>query len=73
VKRHEVICRLCQIVGMVYQAQGDFTHASDCFCDDPPPGVHSIGGFRHEGKTLDYVEQAVREQLKRDGYEVPAA
>ena len=66
--RNEVIKELCDIVGMVYQSMGDFSHASDCFCEDWQGAVH----FRHEGKTLEFVKQAVVEKLHRDGFSLPA-
>lgn len=62
-KRPEVITKLCKIVSRVYQEGKNFSHASDCFCsEDPHGGRH----FQHEGKTLEFVRQAVAEKLAKE-------
>ena len=66
--REETISKVCAILGLAYHAIGDYSHASDCFCHDHRS--FQIGGYHNEGKIVDYVEQAVRKKLARDGFTV---
>jgi hypothetical protein len=56
-----VIEKVCKIVARVHAAS-DGMHASDCFCRMSPQG----GSFHHEGKTLEFVRQAVAEKLAKE-------
>lgn len=61
--RPEVISHLCETVSLVFLSRGDFSKASDCFCDNSPDHF-----FQHQGETLEYVRKAVEEKLIRDGF-----
>lgn len=61
----EAIQKACSIVGMAYQAMGDYTKSCDCFCDDRLC-------YRNDSTVLDFVAEAVVEKLARDGFMVPA-
>lgn len=65
-----MINHLCSTVAIAFHSIGDYTHASDCFCEDGEGFSKLVTGFRHDGETLEYVRKAVIEQLKRDGYKV---
>ena len=65
--RDEVIEHVCQTVGIAYNSIGDYEHASDGFCNKCP--FHNEpDNFQHEGKSLEYVRNAVVEKLKADGH-----
>lgn len=67
--KQEVIRELCRIVALVYRSIDDYTNPSDGFCDLCP--FHDNPQcFKHSGKTIDYVRQAVVEKLKRDGVRI---
>lgn len=60
--RPQVIENLCRTVSLAYLAVGDHSHASDCFCHENKDPNH----FQHQGKTLEFVRQAVIEKLRRE-------
>lgn len=62
----ETIRWACRIVALAYRSIGDYGTASDGFCEDCPN--HRSARFRHDGVTLKYVEQAVKEKLLREGF-----
>lgn len=64
--RAEVIREVCEIVALAYHSVGDYSHASDCFCDNKS----GVSGFRNEMQSVDFVRQAVLEKLVRDGIKV---
>ena len=66
----EVIREMCLITAMVYHSIGDYEWPSDGFCDLCPASKYDEWNFRHAGKTIDYVREAVVEKLKRDGIEI---
>ena len=66
--QEEVITYVCRITALVYLSIGDYSHASDGFCKICPNTNRP--NFRHDGKTLEYIKQAVIEKLKKDGYEI---
>ena len=65
--RKQVIEILCAIVGLAYHSIGDYSHASDCICNEHPDPLF---GFAHQGVTLAYVRQAVTEKLERDRHSI---
>jgi len=62
----EVICEACRIVSLAYQSIGDFSYASDGFCQ--LCNDRYSGNYHNEGKALEYVRLAVIRALKQDGY-----
>lgn len=69
-KHTEVIDRLCKLQTEVTEALNDYTFAADCFCGKG--GFWDTNGFdperdyRNDGRSLEYIEQAVREKIERD-------
>ena len=63
--RQEAIQEACAIVSMAYSAKRDYAHAEDCFCGENPIATMSQ---RNEGRALNYVREAVRAALIRDGF-----
>lgn len=69
--KEEVLKHLCKTVSLVYHSIGDYNYASDGFCEDCPAIKYpDLFDFRHEGVTLEYVREAVIEQMVRDGYKI---
>jgi len=66
--REEAIKDACSIVALAYRSIGDYSHASDGFCqtcqDQHGPGW---GPYQNQGRVLEYVRLAVLTALKRDG------
>ena len=63
--RQEAIQEACAIVGMTYSTRRDYDHAEDCFCGENP--IAELNP-RNEGRALNYVREAVRAALIRDGF-----
>lgn len=64
----DIIRRLCKLQAEVSEYVG-YQHAADCFCgeggfwdSDNYDGTYA-GGYRNDGKSLEFIEQAVREKL----------
>lgn len=65
--RDQVLHHLCSSVALIYRSQNDYTDPSDGFCNK----CLSRGmSFQHAGKTLEYLRQAVKEKLTRDGFQI---
>ena len=62
----ESIEAACRIVSTVYRSIGDYTTASDCFCQ----GGGQWGTYQNQGNALRYVRAAVIDRLKADGFKV---
>lgn len=63
----EVLREYCLIQALVYRSMDDYAYASDGFCAECPNGIDkNFAFFRHDGKTIDYIRQAVVEKLHRD-------
>ena len=65
--RQETISKVCAIVGLVFQSRGDFSQASDCFCDENQFPSYS---YQNGGGAIEYIRMAVVQQLIKDGYTV---
>lgn len=66
--REEAIREACEIVGLAFHSIGDYSRASDGFCDKCPAATCPSWTYHNEGHILAYVRQAVVEKLQRDGY-----
>ncbi|CAB4191778.1 hypothetical protein UFOVP1229_135 [uncultured Caudovirales phage] len=67
-----IITQLCRIVSIVYFATDpECRHASDGFCDECPNTGGKVGYFRHDGKTIDFIKEAIRLKLEYDGIPIP--
>ena len=67
--RSEAIKEACTIVAMAYHTLADYADASDGFCSECRMGKQ-YDEYRNDGQALTYIREAVRERLKRDGYEI---
>lgn len=65
--RQEAIQAACEIVALAYRVKGDYSRPSDGFCDKCRSLLGSLS-YQNDGGALDYVRQAVLNQLMRDGY-----
>ena len=68
--RQEAIREACDIVGLAYHSVGDYSHASDGFCDECEKHQSHLSNYSNQGTALDYVRKAVLNQLKADGFEI---
>ena len=68
--RQEAIKEACNIVGLAYHSVGDYSHASDGFCDECEKHQSRLSSYANQGKALAYVRKAVLNQLKADGFEI---
>lgn len=67
----ETIREMCSIRALAYQSIGDYTYASDGFCDKCPNARPETSyQFRDDGRMTEYVRLAVLEKLQRDGHAV---
>lgn len=57
-------------MALAYHAIGDYSHASDGFCSKRMETQGGDWGYTNEGRALEYVQNAVIAQLRRDGYTV---
>ncbi|HEY4963268.1 MAG TPA: hypothetical protein VIH90_01045, partial [Candidatus Saccharimonadales bacterium] len=56
---------LCAITGLAFHSIGDYSYASDCFCQvHRPENWH----YENQGRMINFVFDAVVEKLTRDGY-----
>lgn len=55
----ESLCRITADVGEHFRSE----YATDCFCEQGRQYVP----FQFEQKTIDFIEEAVREKMERDG------
>lgn len=61
----EIVGRLCQLQSEVSELLG-YDEPADCFCRDPDHGGlgHEVGeNYRNYGRSLRFIEAAVREAL----------
>lgn len=65
--RAEAIKEACSIVALAYRSIGDYSHASDGFCDKCQADRSPAWTFQNQGFALEYVRLAVLTALKRDG------
>lgn len=70
--RDEAIKEACSIVALAYRSIGDYSHASDGFCQTCQDQHGPAWGFSNAGLTLEYVRLAVLTALKRDGITIHA-
>lgn len=66
--KQEATQEACSIIALAYHSIGDYKQPCDCFCgkDDK-----RTGGFQIADKaTFDYVREAVKEKLIKDGFTV---
>ena len=68
--KQDAIRTACEIVSLAYRSIGDYTHASDGFCDECEKHQSHLSNYSNQGKALDYVRKAVLNQLKADGFEI---
>lgn len=69
----EVIRAVCAIVSLAYHSIGDYSEASDGFCETCRAQHGSNWNYANSGRTIEYVRQAVLEKLKADGHKIDAA
>jgi hypothetical protein len=68
--REDVIQHLCETICHAYHTIGDYRDASDGFCVFCVRGdANRLSRFQNAGFVLDFVRQAVREKLTRDGFD----
>jgi hypothetical protein len=68
--RIEAIREACRIIALAYHSIGDYSKASDGFCDKCSNHQTEHWHYSNQGAALKYVRTAVSEKLKRDGYEI---
>ena len=72
--QRDTLREICKTYAMAYKSIGDYTYASDGFCDMCPySALHdgaSEDSYKNDGKIIEFVRLAVVEKLKRDGYEI---
>lgn len=68
-----IIERLCILQSEVATHQGFMEHSADCFCkqggfwvEDMRYSDEPYGGWRNDGKALEFIEQAAREKIERE-------
>lgn len=67
-----IVEQLCRMVSMVYAATDpECKHASDGFCDECPNTGRMASYFRHDGKTIDFIKDAIRLKFEYDGIPIP--
>jgi hypothetical protein len=72
----EIISRLCKLQKEVHSHLGS-DHSADCFCGEggfwDVPGYEGTyeKGYRNDGACLEFIEQAVREKLKKENNTTP--
>lgn len=69
----EAIERLCKLQSEVQERVIGYGHSADCFCGkggfwgcDGYDGSFE-GGYRNDGKAIEFIESAVREKLEAMG------
>jgi hypothetical protein len=67
--KEEVVEQVCAIVAIAYHSIGNYESASDGFCNRCTRYA-SNETYRNDGKAIDYVREAVVNQLKKDGYKI---
>ena len=68
--REEAIQEACEIVALAYRSIGDYSRASDGFCQKCQDLHGGAWNYANQGGALEYVRRAVLDALKRDGYGV---
>ena len=68
--RNEAIEQACSIIALAYHSLGDFTEASDGFCQKCTKNLSDGWQYRNAGNAIAYVRRAVLNQLKQDGHEI---
>jgi hypothetical protein len=56
--RDEVIGRLCETIGRIYNAAGDYSLAADCICDNPSDNPRATFCFEATW-ILDIIDESV--------------
>ena len=65
--RQSAITQVCTIVSVAFHSIGDYSKASDCFCEDLE---NAEGHYQNDGDAIAYVRKAVEEKLRRDGFDI---
>ena len=68
--KQDAIRTACEIVALAYRSIGDYSHASDGFCDICEAHQGPIWSYANEGHALKYVREAVLDALISDGYTI---
>ena len=67
--RDETMQRLCIIMGEAQDHIG-WDYAADCFCGHDGfwfvDGYNPHTGYRNDGKSVEFIEAAVREKIERE-------
>ena len=66
--RQDIVERYCLLASEVWNATVDPIHPNDCFCQSGGfwgRGTYGESDFRNDGQALDFIERAVRAELKR--------
>lgn len=69
-KKNEAIKEVCEIVSLVHNSIGDYSHPSDCFCE---VGNMPDPFYQNTGEAIKFVREAVVEKLYREGYQINSA
>ena len=69
--REETIRQVCSIVALAYRAKGDYSLASDGFCNACAEGHGPGWTYQNNGQAVEYVRAAVVAQLRADGLSIP--
>lgn len=68
--KDEAIVEVCSIVALAYKSIGYFSEPSDGFCSKCNKKLGGNWNYQNSGTAIDYVRNAVVEQLKRDGLKI---
>ena len=68
--KQEAIREACSIVSLAYRSVGDYSAASDGFCDECEVKQSPLSNYSNQGFALQYVREAVLLKLELDGYNV---
>ena len=68
--KQDAIRTACEIVALAYRSIGDYSHASDGFCDICETHHGQAWNYANEGFALQYVREAVLQKLHQDGFEI---
>ena len=71
--KQEAIREACSIVSLAYRSVGDYSTASDGFCDECEANQSPLSNYSNQGFALQYVREAVLLKLELDGYNVHEA
>ena len=68
--KQEAIREACSIVSLAYRSMGDYSTASDGFCEECEANQSPLSNYSNQGFALQYVREAVLLKLELDGYSV---